>query len=256
MNYNNIPIDEVKSYEKRQALLKIVVTRLKTIEKLIKELERAKKSKENEKKVEIAKYENIEKQYQQEEIDDIEFMRKGKEHNHNLNYIDLKILSLDMELASKRSLSRRLFNLGWILKIPYGLEEKKFESPRNEEEKIFTKKEIYNDFFKNVVEAEQTRIAKEQSFTILKRDFNNTKKSAYIVPPNHEFYGADKDLEERIYYLKGRKTAIQNYKSQNTGNYADFIDYSSLTIGDFTSENTEILFDRIFLENEGKRKVV
>ncbi len=189
---------------------------------------------------------------QEREISHPEFAKIDQEHRHKIDQLNLKKLSLEREIESRRNTIQRLWCLCWLLKMPYGAKEVKVTRNDTGEKLTVSREDVYNKYFRIVMNSEKSRLINEQSFLRLQLDFNNIPE--FLVHPENEFYAENFSTSEKLASVKDQLEVLHDYERQAKGKYTGMIDCSSLVIGDFMNDNSEHLFNQLFLGSEEDKK--
>lgn len=248
---SNLLLDEIKETRDRNLTFENVKIKIHVTEKLILELENQKNAIINSIEFEKKDYEVIFNQNQERTISINAFSKADQKHRHRMNELNLKRMSLEKAIESKKNFVKRLWCLGWLLKIPY--KEDFVQVLKKDTNQKFTvnKKDVYDRFFGNIVAAEKARLLNEQSILRLKLDFNNVP--GYPVHPEHEFYMPNRLVREKLGNIQEKILNIQKYEEQLK--YNEHIEYHELTLGDFMNENSEQLLEQLLIGDE-KRNIM
>lgn len=248
---DNILLDEIRKPEDRTLIYRNVTIKIQAIEDLILEFEKQNQAIMSSLDFEKKEYDVAFNQNQERAISTAEFSRIDSRHRHRMDELNLKKLSLERTIESKKNWVQRLWCLGWILNMPYGEKKVQVEKKSTGEKFTIYKKDIYNRFFENIVSAEKSRLLNEQSTRRLQFDFNNI--SDYPVHPEHEFYISNDQREEKLEIVQDKLRVIGKYEGKQK--YSQYIDFHRLTLGDFMNENSEQLFEQLFMGDE-KQNVI
>lgn len=248
---DNILLDEIKKTEERNLIYQNVRAKIKAIESLISELEKQKQTIMNSLEFQKKQYEMAFHKNQERIISTAEFSKIDQEHRHKMDKLNLRKISLEKAIESKKNLVKRLWCLEWILIIPYDKNFIEILKKTTGQKFKINKKDAYNKFLENIVIAEKSRLVNEQSALRLKFDFNNIPN--YPVHPEHEFYSPNNLTSEQLQNIQNKIIEIRKYEEQK--NYSEFIEYHRLTLGNFMNENSEQLFEQLFTGDE-KRNII
>ena len=239
------PIDRKMAYERARGKIGIV-------EDTISELEGQKQQVESILSDELKRYEVDFNKNQEREISHPEFAKIDQEHRHKIDMLNLKKLSLEREIESRRNTIQRLWCLCWLLKMPYGAKEVRVTKNDTGEKFTVSRQDVYNKYFSIIMNSEKSRLTNEQSFLRLQLDFNNIPD--FLVHPENEFYTESVSASEKLASVKDQLEVLHDYKRQAKGKYTEMIDCTGLTIGDFMDSNSEHLFNQLFLGSEEDKK--
>lgn len=250
----NILIDELKTSEERIKIFNMTSGKIEYIQKVILDLQTRKNEVIDLISKEKANYDIGIKQYSERKISTAQFTEIEKNYKHRRDALDLKKVTLDMEIQANHDLMNRLRCLCWLLKIPYGVEKVRASKPSENKIGIIHKNDIYDRYFDLVITSEKDRLKNEQSLLRLKIDFNNMND--YPVHPNHEFYADVPSTSEKLIKVQDDIESLDKYIGSVDPHYSTWMNTRQLTIGDFYNQNSEQLYEKFFIADEQRRKAI
>ena len=254
MMIESMVVSEITTVEERKMIFDLAKSRIKSLEGAVEQLEVQEKGIDTILSQEKENYEVSFNQHQDREISIPEFSKIDQEHRHKLDFLHLKRLSIQMAIDAKKGVIQRLWCMCWLLKMPSGKMEAQATRHDTGEKITVRRQDIYNKYMDTILKSEGSRLKNVQDYLRLLLDFNHIPD--ILVHPEHEFYAEASLTSEKLVEVKEQIEVFQQYENNGRRNYKDTIDFNQLTVGDFMNENTEYLFDQLFLENEEKRRAV